>query len=122
MPFGTFLNGGTATQLRGIQWLTLSENASVGQRTYVSDSGGGATQTWVYGGTIPCRIDPLRQLEDAVAERMTDRSTHTIMVPVGTGVDANDRVRIYGRGTFEITAAEQRSAEWVRVLEAVQVF
>ena len=25
MPLGTFLNGGTATQLRGLMWLSLSD-------------------------------------------------------------------------------------------------
>jgi len=122
MPFSTFLNGKLPTQLRGLQWLSLSELASIGTRTYVSDGGGGGTASWSYNGSIPCRIDPAGGSEDVVAERMTDRSIHTVLVPAGTSVDENDRVLISGRGTFEVIAAEQRSAEWVRALSVVQVF
>lgn len=125
MPFGSFANGGTVTQLRGLAWLALSEELFVGQRTYVSDSGGGATQSWSYGGTIPCRIDALGMRagrEGVVGERMSDRSTHLVTAPSGTNVDASDRVWINGRGTFEVTAVEQRTDEWMRIFEVVQVF
>lgn len=125
MPFGTFLNGRTPTQLRGLQWLTLSDQATIGSRSYASDNGGGATATWTYGGTIPCRIDPVGAIglrEGVVAERMSDRSTHRITLPANTSADTEDRVRVIGRGTFEVTAVDQVTAEWVHVVEVSQVF
>lgn len=127
MPFGTFLNGRAATQLRGLAWLTLSEYAQIGTRTYVSDGGGGATETWTYGGTIPCRIDAVAGLgvsEDIIANRLSDRSTHLITLPGGTiggTATSSSRIRVVGRGTFEVTAIEERTAEWMRFAETAQV-
>lgn len=127
MPFGTFLNGRSATQLRGLAWLTLSDRAQIASRTYTSDSGGGATETWGYGGTIPCRVDTVAGLgvnEDIVAGRLSDRSTHMISLPGGTiggTITTSSRIRVVGRGTYEVTAIQERTAEWMRVAEAVQV-
>ena len=123
MPLGTFLNGGTATQLRGLQWLALSDTGKVGTLTATSDSGGGASTTWVFGADVPCRIDPIGDRTDSgvIAGRIDERSTHEITVPAGTTVLPANRFSITGRGTFEVTAAPQRTAEWTRVFEAVEV-
>lgn len=120
-PLSTFLNGGTATQLRGLAWLSLSDGGRVGSGTIVSDTGGGGTAAWTYGGTISCRLDPLTGDEGVVASRIHDRSTHLITVPVGTTVTHNSRFEVIGRGTFEITAIRERTAEWARFLEATEI-
>lgn len=128
MPFGTFLNGRNATQLRGLAWLSLSDYAQIGTRTYASDNGGGATETWTYGSTIPCRVDAVAGLgvnEDIIGERLSDRSTHSITLSGGTiggTVTASSRIRVVGRGTYEVTAIEERTAEWLRFAEAAQIF
>jgi hypothetical protein len=59
MPLSTFLDGTTPSQLRGLQWLSLSDLGRVGSGTVISDGGGGGTTTWADGGTIACRVDPL---------------------------------------------------------------
>lgn len=124
MPLGTFMNGGTAAQLRGLMWLSLSDTGEVGTRTSTSDTGGGVTQIWNYGPSVPCRVDPVLSRgdnEDVVAGRMADESTHVITLPPGTTVHHKDRFRVTNRGTFEITAVRTRTDEWARFLEAVEV-
>jgi len=124
MPLSTFLNGGTATQLRGLQWLALSDTGSVGTLTSTSDSGGGASSVWAFGASVPCRVDPIASSGDdetIVASRMSDRSTHLITTPSGTSVSITNRFAVTGRGTFEVTAVRGRTGELARFFEAVQV-
>lgn len=123
MPLHTFLNGGSAIRLRGLQWMAMSDFGRIGAGSVVSDSGGGGTMVWTYGGTIPCRIDPLAggADTDVVAGRIDERSTHILTVPSGTSATSNSRVLVVGRGTFEVTAVRTRTDEWVGRLEAVQV-
>jgi hypothetical protein len=125
MPLSTFLNGGTAIQLRGLAWLALSDFGEVGRGTFISDGGGGGTQTWAYSsGTVPCSVDPFGtggQDEVLVADRLDDRSTHIITTPAGTNVTRADRFRVLGRGTYEVTAVRTATAEWDKTFEAVQV-
>lgn len=120
MPIGTFLNGAPVSQLRGAAWLALSESGQVGAGTLTDDGGGGVTTGWAYGGTVPCRIDPLTSNETLAAGRISDRSTHIVTVPPGTGVTVNDRFLISGRGTFEVTGVQDRTGELLRVFEVVQ--
>lgn len=125
MPLGTFLNGGTVTQLRGLQWLALSETGRVGTARATSDGGGGASLSWSYGASIPCRVDPASvsggQDEVPVAERLANRATHVITVPPGTAVSTDDRFALTGGATFEVTAVRDRTGEMARVFEAVAV-
>lgn len=124
MPVSTFLNGGTATQLRGLLWLSLSDLGKVGSLTATSDAGGGATMTWAFGPDIPCRIDPVSSSgedETIVATRLSDRSQYVITVPAGTTVTTNNRFAVTGRGTFEVTAVRSRTGQWATFVEAVPV-
>jgi len=124
MPLSTFLNGGTATQLRGLLWLSLSDTGSVGTLTSTSDAGGGASSMWAFGASVPCRVDPVSSSGDdevPVAGRLSDRSTHVITVPAGTSVSIANRFSVSGRGTFEVTAVRERTGEWARFFEAVEV-
>lgn len=121
MPLSTFLNDIVPTQLRGLAWLALSDTGQVGAGSIVSDSGGGGTASWTYGGTIPCRLDPLTGDEGVVGSRLHDRSTHLITVPVGTAVDGEDRFVVAGRGTFEITAVRERTGAALLPLEAAEI-
>ena len=125
MPLSTFLNGGTATRLRGLMWLSLSDTGKLGTRAYTTDSGGGATAVWSFAGAdIPCRVDPIAAAGDdetIVAGRLSDRSTHLITVPAGTTGGTDNRFSVTGRGTFEVTAVRSRTGEWARFFEAVRV-
>src|SRR5215207_9753330 len=108
MPLSTFLNGRAPVQLRGLQFLALSDTGNVLTRTYTSDTGGGATQVWAAGGTLSCRVDPLtnRTERSLTAGRINERSTHLITCPTGTVVETDDRFRVNGRGTFEVTGVQ----------------
>jgi hypothetical protein len=120
MPIHTFLDGGTINQLRGLAWMTLSETGNVlGRGTVTDDVGGGATYGYLTSDDIPCRIDALGGGEGEDADRLSDRTTHLILCAPFTGMERVDRFAIDGRGTFEITAVRERTAEWIRVLEAV---
>ena len=123
MSLSTFLNGRAPVTLRGLQMLALSDSASVQTRTSTSDSGGGATVSFVSGATIKCRIDPIgdRGEPREVGGRVDERSTHLVTVPAGTTVPSNGRIVITGKGTFEVTATRVRSAEWSKVFEVIQV-
>lgn len=121
MGLTTFLDDDNPTQLRGLAWLSLSDLGQVGAGTIVSDGGGGGTATWTYGGTIPCRIDPMTGGELLTADRLADRSTHTVTVPAGTSVSPASRFAIAGRGTFEVTAVRSRTGESLTFFEVVQI-
>ncbi len=120
MPLSTFLNGRAPT--RGLPWLALSDTGNVLIRTSVDDSGGGATQSWTAGSALPCRIDPLgTRGRGLVGGRIDERSTHVVTVPAGTPVASEDRFAITGRGTFEVLATHDRTAEWTRPFEVMEV-
>ena len=123
MPRSTFLNGRSPTQLRGLAWLSMSETGAVMARTTTSDAGGGATYTWAAGASVPCRIDPIGDRGDSrvVGGRIDERSTHVITVPANTSVPTSSRFSITGRGTFEVTATRDRTAELTHVFEVVQI-
>jgi hypothetical protein len=123
MPYGTFLNGRTPSQLRGLQWLAMSDTGAVYTRTYTTDAGGGASQVWVAGSAVPCKIESVvaRGQSSLEGGRIDERSEHVVTVPAGTNVDTDDRFVMASRGTFEVTAVRQASAEWVREFEVIQV-
>lgn len=121
MPVSTFMNGGTVSQLRGLAWMALSDMGQVGAGTLVDDGGGGVTTGWAYGGSIPCRIDPLTNNEIVSAGRISDRSTHLVTVPPGTAVTASSRFAIANRGTYEVTGVQDQTGETLRFFEVVQV-
>ena len=121
MPLTTFLDGRPATQLRGLMWLALSDVGHVVTQVSADDAGGGVTQVWTAGTAIPCRVDDLAGGEGVSAGRISDQSTHTILVQPDVVPSPIDRFAIDGKGTFEITAVRNRTRDWAQVLEAVQV-
>lgn len=121
MSLSTFLNGRAPSQLRGLMWLALSESGQRGTATFTSDSGGGASRVWAFGGTIPCRIDPLGPVSAVIGGRVDERSTHLVTVAPGGTFAATDRFLISGRGTFEVTAAHQQTAELSTTFEVIQI-
>lgn len=121
MPISTFLNGSTPLRLRGAAWLALSETGMIGAGSIVDDAGGGGITVWTFGGTIPCRVDPLAGNERLVASRLSDESTHLLTVPPNTAVTTASRFAVQGGGTFEITAVRESTGEMLRVFEAVEV-
>lgn len=122
MALSTFLNGRPYTTLRGAAMLALSDTGYIVTGTVTSDSGGGGTTVWTAGtAAIPCRVDALGGSESLMAGRISDASTHMIAIPAGASLDVRNRFAITGRGTFEITAVSERTAELFRQVEAAQI-
>lgn len=122
MSLGTYLNGGTIAQLRGLAFLSLSDSGIWIQASGTTgDSGGGrGSITWGTAGTLPCRLDPLVGSENVVADRLNDRSTHQITLPPATAITTDDRI-VIDSNTYEVTALRDRTAESLRVIEAVKL-
>lgn len=122
MGISTFLNGQAPAQLRGLQWLALTDVGTLLSATAVSDSGGGATTTWgTAAADVPCRIDSLAGgTRDLIAGRIDERSTHLITTPAGTPVHNEHQFVITGRGTFEVTAVREQTAQPAVFFEAVE--
>jgi hypothetical protein len=121
MPLSTFLDGTTPSQLRGINWLSLSDYGRVGSGTVISDGGGGGTTTWAEGGTIACRVDPLSGNSRVTGGQIDERSTHQVTVPPGVVVSPSNRFTLIGGGTFEVTATHTRTAAELQVFEVIQI-
>lgn len=122
MPFSTFLNGGSVSQLRGLPFLALSGSGYIATSAGTSDAGGGRTAGTTLGGTIACRIDPLGGGEGETASRISDRSTHQITLPPNTSVTHADTFySIDEASTYEITAVRSGTDEWMQRLEAVKL-
>lgn len=121
-PISTFLDGVVPSQLRGLAWLSMSDYAQIGAGTVVSDSGGGGTTTWAYGGSVACRVDPLSAGGGRITGGQIDeRSTHAITVPPGVSVATDSRISVLGRGTFEVTASHTRTGAATQVFEVIQI-
>lgn len=122
MSYSTFLNGRNPSQLRGLQWLAMSDTGMVLRGTVTDDTGGGGTQTWGTASSgVACKTEPLTARSGLLAGRIDERSTHLVSMPAGTDVTASDRVAIANRGTFEVTAVRHQTAEWVREFEVIEV-
>jgi head-tail adaptor len=121
MGISTFLDGQNPTQLRGLAWLSLSDTAIIQSRAGTSDAGGGITEAWSNAGTTECRIDPLTARSGLVGARIDERSTHRVTVPPDAVVSAASRFAISGRGTYEVTAVDDRTDPWLNTFEVIQI-
>jgi len=123
MPTTTFLNGRTDyTTLRGGAFVMLSEIGYIVSGSVTSDQGGGGTITWSQGGTaVPCRVDAMGGGEALMGAKISEQTTHVITVPASAVVTPANRFAITNRGTFEITAVPEQTAQFLQTLEAVQI-
>jgi hypothetical protein len=123
VPLSTFLNGTVPSQLRGLQWLALSDTGIIQRGTAASDSGGGASFAWAAVGTVACRVDPINAFGNSrvTGGQIDERSTHVVTVPPGSSVTTRDRFAVSGRGTFEITAVRQLTAEMAHNFEVIEI-
>lgn len=114
---------GDGKLLEHVAGLTNMTSAAVERLQTGADSGGGVTQVWgTAGANVPCRVDPLGGLGGVIlAGRIDERSTHLVTVPPGSTISSNDRFAIQGRGTFEVTATREQTAEMSMEFEVIQV-
>jgi Phage head-tail joining protein len=123
MPAAGFLNGRTSyTYLRGAAFLFLSEVGYPVRGSAASDSGGGAHTTWMADPTgVPCRVDAMGGGESESGAKISENTTHLIVLPAQCDVSEMQRFAISNRGTFEITAVPERTGEFLRTIEAVEL-
>lgn len=107
--------------LRGAALLSWTDTGQVGSGAFVDDLGGGGTLVWTWGSAVPCRVDALSGQEQMAGERISDRSTHVVMAPADVVVSPANQFLVAGRGTFEVTAVEDRTGQTVLEFEVVKV-
>lgn len=108
-----------AAPTRGLTLAFLPETGNVLAGTVVDDGGGGGTVSTTTGADLPCRIDSLSGSEGEAADRVSDRSTHLVTTLAETVITTANQFAIDGRGTFEVTAVREHSAETTRAFEVV---
>lgn len=113
----TFLRSQPST--RGAITEALTERGYTLAGTFTDDGGGGATATYVAGGTVVCRLDTLSGNESEIANRISDRSTHLLTLPPNTAITIQNDFVIDGRGTFEVTAIREHTDELATLAEVV---
>jgi hypothetical protein len=122
MSVGTFLNGRAPDQPRGLLWLSLSDTGYVLASSWTDDTGGGGAHTWGTAAlSVPCRLDPMGTRSRLTGGKIDERSTHVVTVAPGTPIGAADRFLISGRGTFEVTAMRERTAEASMTFEVMEI-
>ena len=109
----------TFVSTRGLATEALTETAHIISGTVVDDGGGGGSAVETAGSALACRIDALGGDEDEVADRISDRSTHLVILDAGTDVSSDQDLAIDGRGTFEVTAVREHTGEHARFIEVV---
>lgn len=109
----------TFVPLRGLTREALTETANVLAGTATSNAGGGATASWVAGGTVPCRVDAIGGGQGQLANRVADNATHLATLPPDTSVGVANLLRVNGRGTFEVVAVRNDTREHARFVELV---
>lgn len=121
MALGTFLKDRAPQRLRGLQFLSFNDLATIEARIAVSDAGGGATYTWTAGSVVPCRVYPYGGHPGVIGGRIDERTTHFCMTPMGTVARPGERFVVTNRGTFEVTRAPRRSDSAAPVFELVEL-
>ncbi len=104
---------------------SLPGTAVIQTRTFMTDSGGGGTTTWVNSGTVACRLSPRRPssfgTEREVALRITEIATFLLTVPQSTVIDTNARVATAG-STYEVLAMQEpRDWDLCRRIEIAEI-
>jgi head-tail adaptor len=96
--------------MREVQSAVLLETATVQRQSPTSDGAGGATESWATVASVACRVgvSSSSSQERALAERVTNVSTWTLTLPVGTDVRVGDRL-VVGTRTFEVLAVLSHS-------------
>jgi hypothetical protein len=99
----------------------LPETGVILFQTVVSNAGGGGSATFAprSGGTVACRIAPLRGGEPELGDRISEETDWIVTLPALTTIAPDDRIAITGAGTFSVMALRgPRSYEITRRVEA----
>ena len=112
----------TDTELSGMRATALDSlpgTAVIETQAYVSDGGGGGSQSWSASGTLACRIAPLRGDERETADRIAPYADYVITLPFDAGVDTDSRLLIDG-DIYDVAAVRDRSWNLTTRVEAAK--
>lgn len=94
--------------MRTVAEQALPGTAVIATQAFSSDGGGGGTTVWTAGGTVACRLAPIRGSEREIADRISADADYIVTVPHGATVTTDSRMVIAG-GTFNVEAIRDRS-------------
>lgn len=112
----------TDTELSGMRATALDSlpgTAVIQSQSFVSDGGGGGSQSWSASGTLACRIAPLTGDERETADRVAPYADYVITLPFDAGVDTGSRLLIDG-DTYNVEAIRDRSWQATTRVEATK--
>ena len=94
----------------------LEDECVVRDPTTVSDGAGGRTTTYADGATVPCHFGPLSEAEQSVyAERVGDRATYRVSLPVDTTVTDRHRLTAESRTLDVLSVSNPPGASLMKV-------
>lgn len=98
-------------QIRADAKALLLDTGRVLAHTVASDDGGGQTESYVAGDSLPCAIAPVgdRGQGGLAGDQVDERTTHITTWPHDTAIRAVDRVEVNGR-TYSVTRIPERGA------------
>lgn len=95
-----FLGAADLTRMRAEVARMLPGAAIIQELTAASDGAGGVTETWaaVTGGTVACRIDPLRRVAQIESTGMAEAIVleYQVTLPYDAPISAQNRLVIEG--------------------------
>jgi head-tail adaptor len=103
--------------MREIEESVMPSTAYILRYNPASDGMGGFTETWGTVGTVTCdlwAINKKGDREPVIGNQITSQGDWYITVPVGTDINARDRVEIESK-TFEVTFVPS-DASWQTAL------
>lgn len=114
-------NAADLAQMRAESDLALTDTCTIRRYTSVSDSEGGATDTWVDNATsVPCRVSPVGQAERIIGQRLAAESQWIVRFTATRDITVRDRIVWDGR-TLEVTGVADRTDETSTVVAAREV-
>lgn len=111
------LNDAELNRMRVVAERALPGTAVIYSQQYVSDGGGGGSQTWTAAGTVSCRVAPLGGDERLLGGRISPDADSVITLPWDASVTENSRV-VTSAGTFNVEHVRDRDYELTTRLEA----
>lgn len=89
--------------------LILDQTATLRRNTPVTGRHLGKNDGWANAGTVACHVLPGSGAEVTEAGRSAAKSLWTILLPLGTGITARDRL-VIGSKTYEILSLDDGSS------------
>jgi len=96
------------TAMRTIANAALPGTAVITGGTFASDGGGGGSVVYVAGGTVACRLGPIRGDEREMGERISPDADSIVTLPFNAVVTEDSRLTIDG-DTYNVAAIRDRS-------------